>query len=192
MLNLIDWMLIGLYRLTGYPVTDYFFGTFLLALLTVILGELTISIVFMINRKHLDRLNNRLMDTHNLSMQAWKEGDRESYSACNKEANDAFGRVFFNMVGLSAAALWPVFFALAWMQLRFLDVGFPVPFTGWSVNYVVTFLICYILARVAFGRVKLHLPYFKGVYQLLQTYEKESERMLSVNPAAPGEETPGA
>ncbi|MEW6448543.1 MAG: hypothetical protein AB1426_10725 [Bacillota bacterium] len=182
LLNLIDCMLISMYRFSGHPVADYFIGTFLLALLAVVLGELTISIVFKVNRKHIDRLNNRLMDTHNLSMQAWENGDKQSYSACNQEANDAFGRVFFNMVGLSAAALWPVFFALAWMQLRFLDVRFPVPFTGWSVNYVVTFLVCYIAVRMAFGLVKTHLPYFKGVSRLLQTYEEESERMSSATP----------
>ena len=35
-----------LYRLTGYPLVDYYLGTFLLAFLTVLVGEFTISIVF--------------------------------------------------------------------------------------------------------------------------------------------------
>ncbi|MEW6173567.1 MAG: hypothetical protein AB1510_10975 [Bacillota bacterium] len=174
MLNIIDTVLITFYRLTGNPVPDYFIGTFMLALLSVILGEFTVSLVFRINKKHLDGLNNHLLETHNLSMEAWRAGDRKAYTDCNREANDAFGKVFFNMVGLSAASLWPVFFALAWMQSRFMSIKFPLPFTGWSVNYVVIFLACYILARMAFGRVKHRIPYFKGVSRLLQAYEKHT------------------
>lgn len=167
--------LIVLYRITGNPVLDYFAGTFLLALLTVLIGEFTVSLVFKINKNHLDKLNARLADLHNLSLLALKKGDKKSYQACNKEANDAFGRVFFNMFGLSAASLWPIFFALAWMQQRFSGIGFPIPFTGYEVNYVVTFLVCYFLARILFGRIKHKLPYFKGVHEMLLTYEKNAQ-----------------
>jgi hypothetical protein len=174
--------------LTGHPTIDYFIGTFILALFTVIVGEFTISLVFKINKRHLDQLNRNLVDKYNLSVQAQQQGDRKSYKACNREANDAFGKAFFNMFGLSAALLWPIFFALTWMQLRFMGIDFPIPFTGWSVNYVVTFLACYILARMAFGRVKYRLPYFRGVYETLKTYEKESERMFSVADPVPASE----
>lgn len=180
LLGAVDSVLITLYLVTGHPVLDYLIGTFLLALFTVILGEFTISLLFRINRKHLDRLNNRLVETYDLSIHAYQSGDRKSYAACNKEANDAFGHVFFNMVALSAASLWPIFFALAWMQLRFMGIKFPIPLTGWSVNYVVTFLVCYILARMVFGRVKHRLPYFRDVCATLKDYEKENPRMASV------------
>ena len=45
-MQILDPVLIILYRLTGYPLVDYYLGTFLLALLTVLVGEFTISIVF--------------------------------------------------------------------------------------------------------------------------------------------------
>jgi hypothetical protein len=40
---------------------------------------------------------------------------------------------------------------------------------------VVVFLLCYILARIVFGRLKRHLPYFKGQYEMLQSYGRPGE-----------------
>jgi hypothetical protein len=171
-MQVLDPILITLYRLTGYPLVDYYLGTFLLALLTVLVGELTISVVFRINKAHLDKLNARVEKMQRLSSDALAEGDQAGYKACNKEGNDAFGQLFFNKFGLSAASLWPIFFALAWMQERFAEIGLPLPWIGWEINYFFFFLLCYILARIFFGRIKRKLPYFKGIHQTLLTYEK--------------------
>ena len=171
-MQVLDPVLIILYRLTGYPLADYYLGTFLLALLTVLVGEITISLVFRINKAHLDKLNARVEKMKHLSSEALALGDQEGYKACNKEGNDAFGQVFFNKFGLSAASLWPIFFALAWMQERFAEIGLPLPWIGWEINYFFFFLLCYILARIFFGRIKRKLPYFKGIHQTLLTYEK--------------------
>ena len=173
-MQVLDPILITLYRLTGYPLVDYFLGTFLLALLTVLVGELTISVVFRINKAHLDKLNARVEKMQRLSSDALAEGNQAGYKACNKEGNDAFGQLFFNKFGLSAASLWPIFFALAWMQERFAEIGLPLPWIGWEINYFFFFLLCYILARIFFGRIKRYLPYFKGVHQSLLTYEKSN------------------
>jgi hypothetical protein len=169
---ILDPFLIVLYRLTGNPMADYFLGTFLLALLAVVVGEFTISIVFKVNKAHLDRLNVRVEKMKRLSSEALAIGDQEGYKACNKEGNDAFGQLFFNKFGLSAASLWPIFFALAWMQERFAEIGLPLPWIGWEINYFFFFLMCYILARILFGRIKRKLPYFRGMHQTLLTYEK--------------------
>jgi hypothetical protein len=171
-MEIFDPVLITLYRLTGYPLADYFLGTFLLALLAVVVGELTISIVFKVNKAHLDRLNAKVEKMSHLSEEALRLGDEESYKAINKEGNDAFGHLFFNKFGLSAASLWPIFFALAWMQERFSEIGLPLPWIGWEINYFFFFLLCYILARIFFGRIKRKLPYFRGMHQTLLTYEK--------------------
>ena len=171
-MQIFDPILITFYRLTGYPLVDYYLGTFLLALLTVLVGELTISLVFRINKAHLDKLNARVEKMKRLSSEALALGDQEGYKACNKEGNDAFGQLFFNKFGLSAASLWPIFFALAWMQERFSEIGLPLPWIGWEINYFFFFLLCYILARIFFGRIKGKLPYFKGIHQTLLTYEK--------------------
>ena len=171
-MQILDPILITFYRLTGYPLVDYYLGTFLLALLTVVVGELTISLVFRINKAHLDKLNAHVEKMKRLSSEASALGDQAGYKACNKEGNDAFGQLFFNKFGLSAASLWPIFFALAWMQERFSDIDLPLPWVGWEINYFFFFLLCYILARIFFGRIKRNLPYFKGIHQTLLTYEK--------------------
>ncbi len=172
-MQILDPVLIILYRLTGDPLADYYLGTFLLALLTVLVGEFTISLVFRVNRRHLEQLNSRYQDLNRLSTEALQRGDMESYKACNKEGNDAFGQLFFNKFGLSAASLWPIFFALAWMQERFAEIGLPLPLIGWEINYFFFFLFCYIGARIFFSRIKRKLPYFKGIHQSLLTYEKK-------------------
>lgn len=168
-----DPILILFYRLTGQPLTDYYLGTFLLALLTVLVGELTISIVFRINKAHLDKLNARVEKMKRLSEEALNQGDEKAYRAINKEGNDAFGHLFFNKFGLSAASLWPIFFALAWMQERFAEIDLPLPWIGWEINYVFFFLLCYILARIFFGQVKRHLPYFRGMHRMLRAYDQK-------------------
>ncbi|MBN1104716.1 MAG: hypothetical protein JXL84_14960 [Deltaproteobacteria bacterium] len=167
-----DSLLIQLYRITGIPLVDYYLGTFLLAFLTVLVGEFTISIVFKVNKAHLDRLNLRMEKMSRLSRQALEMGDKEGYKASNKEGNDAFGQLFFNKFGLAAASLWPIFLALAWMQDRFSEIGLPLPWFGWEINYVFFFLLCYIPARILFSRVKPWLPYFKGVHETLMSYEQ--------------------
>jgi hypothetical protein len=170
-MQILDPILILFYRLTGHPLVDYYLGTFLLALLTVLVGELTISIVFRINKAHLDKLNARVEKMKRLSEEALNLGDEKAYRAINKEGNDAFGHLFFNKFGLSAASLWPIFFALAWMQERFAEIALPIPWIGWEINYFFFFLLCYILARIFFGRVKRHLPYFKGMHRMLRAYD---------------------
>lgn len=170
-MQILDPILIIFYRLTGHPLVDYYLGTFLLALLTVLVGELTISIVFRINKAHLDKLNARVEMMKHLSEEALNLGDEKAYRAINKEGNDAFGHLFFNKFGLSAASLWPIFFALAWMQERFAEIALPIPWIGWEINYFFFFLLCYILARIFFGRVKRHLPYFKGMHRMLRAYD---------------------
>jgi hypothetical protein len=171
-MEVLDPILIYLYRLTGFPLADYYLGTFLLAFLTVLVGEFTISLVFRVNRSHLEELNSRVEKMSRLSEEALHLGDQESYKSINKEGNDAFGQLFFNKFGLSAASLWPIFFALAWMQNRFSEIDLPMPWVGWKINYVFFFLLCYIPARMLFSRVKRWLPYFRGVHETLLSYEQ--------------------
>ncbi len=76
--QILDPVFITLYRLTGYPLVDYYLGTFLLAFLTVLVGEFTISIVFKVNKAHLDRLNARVEKMKRLSEEALRLGDEKS------------------------------------------------------------------------------------------------------------------
>jgi hypothetical protein len=180
-----DEILIQLYRLTGFTFLDYLLGTFILALLSVTLGELTISLALRFNRRHVEEITGNMIKANNLSIMALKARDKMSYKACNDRANDAFGKYFFNMIAYSASSLWPTFFALAWMQMRFNDVEFPffdplsmvLPSTG----YFPTFLLCYILARILFKNVRRYLPYFHSVQRMLDDVgQKDSDRLMTV------------
>jgi hypothetical protein len=176
----LDPVLIHLYLFTGYPLVDYFMGTLLLAFLAVLIGELTISLVFRVNRKHIETLNEKVDRMNHLSQEALRQGDEKSYRAVNKVGNETFGHLFFNKFGLSAAALWPIFFALAWMQGRFAFIYLPLPLLGWELNYLALFLLCYIMARILFSRLKPMLPYFRNVHQILLTYDQGNGRKNSI------------
>jgi hypothetical protein len=176
MWDIVDPVLEAIYGLTGLPRVDFLLGTFILALAATVVGEFTISIAFRINRRHIDELNGRLRRLNQMCQEALERGEQETYRLLNKEANDAHGRVFFGRFGLSAAALWPVFFALEGVQRVHLESSIPVPLTPWSANYVVVFIVCYIAARIAFGRLKRHLPYFKQQYAMLKTYDDPGAR----------------
>jgi len=183
LLDIMDSLLASLYMLTGDPIWNYYIGTFLLALGTVLIGEFTVSVVFRINRSHLAKLDRRLSEMKTLSQKALEAGDENSYRACNKEANEAFGRSFFNKFGLSAASLWPCFFALAWMQRHFLGASIPIPLVGLEVSYFPTFVVAYIAARIFFGKIKHRLPYFRQIPKL--AYEQTSPEEAENVPAPP-------
>jgi hypothetical protein len=106
----------------------------------------------------MEKLDREMSEKHLHSLKARSSGDDALYGELNREANEAFGKVFFNMFTFSAASLWSVFFVLAWMQYRFIDVRFPLPFRvpllGESVGYVFTFLLLYVLARVVVKNLK--------------------------------------
>jgi hypothetical protein len=138
--------------MTDIPPADYFIGTFILALLSVLVGEGTVLILKKVNSSHMEGLDRTLSEKHELSMQAARHGKKSLYRQLNREANEAFGKVFFNMFTFSAASLWFVFFVLAWMQSRFNDVWLPFPFQipvmGGSAGYVFVFLLFYVLSRI--------------------------------------------
>lgn len=154
----LDPFFILFYRMTDIPLADYFIGTFTLALLSVIVGEGTVLILKKANGSHMEGLDRTLSEKHELSMQASRNGNKSLYRQLNNEANEAFGKVFFNMFTFSAASLWFVFFALAWMQSRFNEVELPMPFQmpvlGGSVGYFLIFLLFYILSRILIKNLK--------------------------------------
>jgi hypothetical protein len=188
-----DRILIQFYRITGFTFLDYLLGTFVLALITVVFGELTISLALRLNRAHVNQVTDDMVKMNNLSIMALKEKDKASYKACNDTANDAFGKYFFNMIAYSASSLWPAFFALAWMQTRFGKVEFPLPHPVEamvpSVGYFFTFFFCYVLARILFKKIRRYLPYFRTVQKMLDQTEKEqSEKMMSLADLLPQKE----
>jgi hypothetical protein len=173
---LIDGFLIIFYRFTHIAILDYMIGTFCLSLIAVILGELTVSLALKVNKKYLGRLAEKMMRKESLSIEAYERGDMAGYKALNKQATDAWGQRFFAMMAHSAAILWPVPFALGWMQTRFAGVDFAISFPFSlvidSVGYVFSFFPIYVLSRIVFGQMRPWLPYFSSVHKsLMETAE---------------------
>ena len=175
----LDPYLIWFYRITGSALTDFFIGTFVLALITLIIGEFTISLTFLAVKRYVDRTTDEVIKYQNLSVDALAAGDKQVYSAANKLANDAFGKSFFMQIALSAAFLWPICFALAWMQYRFLEVEFPLPVTDYSLNYIGVFIIIYAATYLLFKRVKYNLPFFRRIKIILDSYNSRFQDMKS-------------
>ena len=178
-----DRFLISFYRLVDNPILGYYLGTAVLCLLCVVIGQITLATTFLWNRRHIDRDNQEMVHMHNLSVKALILKDKKAYKLCNKQANDAFGKVFFSQIAMSISSLWPVPFALAWMQTRFSEVAFELPvrlpLLGETVGYLFTALPIYILMYILFGKIKSKLPFFSYMARILAEYDtKEDDRMV--------------
>jgi hypothetical protein len=173
--NILQWVdpiLIAPFRWLPNAFCAFLFGCFALSMGAVVLGELTISLAIRWNKAHLMSLNQQIAHTERLSIQAYSKGDSASYHALNKAANDAWGKHFFTMAAYSAGILWPVPFALAWLQYRFADVDFALAFPwsllfGETVGYAFAFIPLYILSRILFKYLRPWLPYFRTVQKML-------------------------
>ncbi|MGB9615851.1 MAG: hypothetical protein ACP5M0_08035 [Desulfomonilaceae bacterium] len=167
----IDPGLIWFYRITGYAFLDFLIGTFAVAWMALLLGELTISVSFLLVRRKIEVVNQQMGRYQTMSMEALQAGDQQAYKAANKLANDAFGRSFFMQIALSAAFLWPIFFALEWMSLRFSDVEFELLFSSRSMGFTGVFIVLYALAYIMFKQIKYRLPYFRYIKTILDSYK---------------------
>jgi hypothetical protein len=184
---LLDPYIIWFYRRTGYTFADFLLGTFVLAWIALLLGELTVSVVSLIARRRIDAATNEARHYQDLSDEALSAGNKEAYRASNKLANDAFGRSFFMQTALSAAFLWPVFVALAWMSQRFSDVSFNILFTEYSLSYVGVFIILYTAAYLIFKRLKYKLPCFRRIKDILDSYSRVGPEIKTFDQRIPAE-----
>ncbi len=144
-------------------MADFFIGTLALALLAVILGELSAFLASLAVRKRTGGVADEARKYQSLSLEALQAGDRQAYEAANRLANDAFGQSFFMQIGMSAAFFWPAFFVLAWMQTRFAEVDFKLPLVDFSLSYIGVFILLYAAAYFLFKRVKHRLSYFRQI-----------------------------
>jgi hypothetical protein len=171
---ILDPVLIWFYRITGYAFADFLLGTFVLAFIALVIGEFTISVAFLIVKKRIDQTIAEAARYQDLSLEALAAGDKPAYRATNKLANDAFGKSFFLQIALSAAFLWPIFFAVAWLSYRFADLEFPLLFTDYTLSYIGVFILLYAAAYLLFKRVKYKLPYFRRIKEILDNYNSRT------------------
>ncbi|MEW6266877.1 MAG: hypothetical protein AB1641_27695 [Thermodesulfobacteriota bacterium] len=166
-----------LYRLPQAPVWGFYLGTFVLALVSVFLGDLALGLALRLDRKQLSRFNAEVVRLHNLSLEAIEAGDRDVYRASNRLANEAFGRMFFLQAAFSLASLWPLPFALAWMQYRFFEVELPLWATGFTLGYTGIFLPLYLLARILWVRFRPFIPFVRDNAKVLAQARASAGRM---------------
>jgi hypothetical protein len=150
----LDPYLITLFRFSGYALADFLVGTFLVGLLTVMVGAISSFLAAQANGKFVQETTDEMKRYEGLSVKAAQAGDVTAFHAANKLSNDAFGRSFFQGAAVSAAFIWPVFFALDWMRFRFSEVDFPVLWTPISIGYFTIFAVLYVAAYLVFQRVR--------------------------------------
>ena len=181
----IDRMTVMMFRIIDNPVAGYLLGSFLLAFICVVIGQTTYGLAWKWNRRWLQRDNDSMINMHNLSLRALSFKDKSAYKACNKEANDAFGKYFFAQIAMGLASLWPVPFALAWMDMRFGAVIFktlvPLPGIGDTVGYTASFIPMYILTYILFSQVKHRLPFFGTLRRQMASDTAAAPAMMSLD-----------
>jgi len=162
-LGVIDPLLIAPYRLVQDPMLGWWIGTSILAFWSVLLGELTLALVYRVNRKPVNEYASQTLYYHEQSLKAKQVGDEKAYKGINKLATEAYGKSFFLMIAMGMASLWPAFFAAAWLKMRFGDIVFNLPkWAGaFEISFIAPFVIVYILIRVVFARIKRALPITK-------------------------------
>jgi hypothetical protein len=182
----LDPYLIWCYRLTGSAEVNFLLGTLALAVFSLLVGEFTSFLASFIVRRHFEQVTGEAKRYQDLSIEALKAGDRPAYEGANKLANEAFGKSFYSQVALSATFVWPIFFALAWMQHRFLEVEFPLPFIGFSLGYIGVFILLYIAAYFGFKPVKRRMPYYLRIKELKDASVQSARNLKSsVDPQLP-------
>lgn len=160
-----DPWLIEPYRWMSPAIAGYLLGTAILAGYCVIIGDLSATLVAFFNRGYLAKLRHGMEHHHKLSEEALKRGDKESYKAVNRQGLDSFGYSFSMGAALFCVSIWPMPFALAWMNLRFADAPLPLPagFPFWGgkeVHYFTSFLLCYILVRIVYSQIMGRISWY--------------------------------
>jgi hypothetical protein len=181
----LDPYLIWCYRLTGSAEVNFLLGTLALAVLCLLVGEFTSLLASFIVRRHFDQVTGEARRYQDLSIEALKAGDRPAYEGANKLANEAFGKSFYSQVALSATFVWPIFFALGWMQHRFLEVSFPLPFIGFSFGYIGVFILLYIAAYFIFKPVKRRMPYYRRIKEFREASARSARNVKSFGEPLP-------
>lgn len=175
----LDSYLIWFYRLSGSAAVNFLLGTLALAVLSLLVGEFTSFLASYLVRRHSQQVAGEAKKYQDLSIEALKAGDRPAYEGANKLANEAFGKSFYSQVALSATFVWPIFFALGWMQHRFLEVKFPLPFIGFSLGYIGVFLLLYIAGYCIFKPLKRRMPYYRRSKELVDTSGRWARNLKS-------------
>lgn len=177
----LDPFVIWAFRVSEESWVGFLFGSLILNLACVMLGDVTSILARRLNRKVYGAYHDEMVKHHNLSVKALRTSDKEAYKAVNKQAHEAFGKYFFSQAGAFALSIWPLPFALAWMEMRFggipMDLPFAIPGVGKSVFYPFFFIPIYIGVRISYGKLMRMSPVYRRILEW--TKHSSGEEMLS-------------
>lgn len=180
----LDPFFIAPYRWISNPEVAVWMGSLVLSLWCIFAGEISSIFIYHVNRAYYAKLNEKMVRMHNLSIEAIKQKDKANFKAANTWANEYFGKVFFAQAAFFAVSLWPVPFALGWMQTRFTGVDIvSVPMlsldfsrfsftnlstdfissTTLSLGYAFVLLTCYIAMRYALYKTRKYIPLLRNI-----------------------------
>lgn len=174
----LDPVLIAPYRWLDAPMAAFLLGTFVLCLWCVILGDAASLGAARLNRKLYAGYLEDMVHHHNLSVKAIGRGDKAGYKAVNRQAHEAFGKYFFSQAAAFSVSIWPVPFALAWLDLRFHTVVFTLPFFDAGVGYTFFFFPLYILTRLVYARVMRRFPAYRRMKRAV-SHDDGTEEVMS-------------
>ncbi|MEZ0576041.1 hypothetical protein [Halodesulfovibrio aestuarii] len=180
----LDPFFIAPYRWISNPEMAVWMGSIVLGLWCVFAGEISSIFIYHVNRAYYAKLNAKMVRMHNLSIEAIKQKDKANFKAANTWANEYFGKVFFAQAAFFAVSLWPVPFALGWMQTRFTGVdivSFPmlsvdfdkfsltnlstdfISSTTVSLGYAFVLLTSYIALRYTLYKTRKYIPFLRNI-----------------------------
>jgi len=173
----LDPWLIAPFRWLPSPTAGYLLGVMLLALQCILLGDLSATLVSLLNRRYIRKIQEQMNHHHNLSEKALLLGDKASYKAVNSQALDAYGHSFSLGAAIFTVSIWPMPFALAWLSLRFTDAPLELPFNlpllGASIEYFPSFLLIYLVIRTAYSMTMRNFCWYSTVKARLVGWKRE-------------------
>ncbi|SME88296.1 hypothetical protein [Desulfovibrio gilichinskyi] len=185
-LSVLDTILITPYRIPVPEVIAFWFGTAVVALWCTVAGEVSMSLIYLWNRKYYTDLNQKMTRMHNISIEAIRRKNKKVYKSANHWANEYFGKVFFSHAALFAVSLWPVAFALAWLQGRFGTISIhTIPYINFGLGYPFVFILTYIVLRFCFSRIRKFIPFLGKIDKLKEEDALEAGEMTSWTDLAP-------
>ncbi|ACS80428.1 hypothetical protein [Maridesulfovibrio salexigens] len=177
---IIDSLLIAPYRIGLPALAAFWLGTAVVALWCTLIGEISMSLIYIWNREYYTDLNREMTRMNNISIEAIRHKQKDTFKSANKWANEYFGKVFFSHAALFAVSLWPVPFAMAWLQTRFSGIDIhTVPFTKFSLGYPFVFILSYIIVRYGFSKIRPFIPVLKKIDDLRAEDAKKAGELTS-------------
>ncbi len=174
----LDPYMVWVFRLPADPILGFALGLAYAALLATVIGELCMAGAYFFNKDAFAKSNSEMVRHNNMSLRMLARKNKAGFKLLNKEANDYFGKNFFARIALFASSLFPAFFIMGWIDMRYGSVEFLLPWLG-KVGPGFFFVPTYILVRFVFAKTQKYLPGFKTIQRKVRENETTDEDLMS-------------